>query len=118
MQPTIVKEIITLVLLAVFIAAFYLSISPMVYLLGYTAVFAMFVIFAVSLVTKTDRDEREAAHRSTAAEAGFIIGGFMLLLAIAHQTFVMQHADPWLFAILVAMLLGRLVVRWYLDKKS
>jgi len=116
MQPTIIKEIITLVLLIMFITMFYWALPPMLYIACYLFVVAMFVVFVFSLLAKTDRDEREEAHKSIAAEAGFITGSLLLLVGIAHQTFVMQHADPWLFGILVAMLLVRLGVRLYLDR--
>jgi len=116
MNPTIIKEIIALSLLLVFIAMFYWALPPMVYMACYVSVFAMFTIFGFSLLAKTDRDEREEAHKSIAAEAGFVAGGAALLVGIAHQTFVMKHVDPWLFIALIAMMLVRLGVRLYLDR--
>ncbi len=118
MHPTIIKELIALLLLLIFIGLFYVSMPPMAYAIGYLAVVAMFAVFVGSLLKSTDRDEREEKHRMVAAESGFVVGGVLLLVAIAKQTFVMHDVDPWLFAALVGMLVARLVVRIYLDKKN
>ena len=118
MHPTIIKELITLILLLLFIGLFYISMPPMAYAVGFAAVVLMFAVFVVSMIKQTDRDEREEKHRMVAAESGFIAGGVVVLLAIAHQTFVMHAADGSLFMILVVMMLVRLIVRIYLDKKQ
>ena len=118
MHPTIIKELITLGLLLLFIGLFYISMPPMYYMAGFAAVVLMFVVFVISMIKQTDRDEREEKHRMVAAESGFIVGGVVILFAIAHQTFVMHTAEPWLFVALVSMLVVRLCVRIYLDKKS
>ena len=115
MNQSIKKEIIAIILLVVFMIAFYLSMPPMVYMVGYAAVLAMFVVFTYSIFTKTAQDERETAHQSWSAEAGFAAGGFLLLSAIAYQAFMQHNVDAWLFGILFGMLAVRLLVRFYLD---
>lgn len=115
MNPSVKKEIIAIILLVVFMTTFYLSMPPMVYMLGYAAVLAMFVVFTHSIFTKTAQDERETAHQSWAAEAGFAAAGLSLLSAIAYQAIALHYVDPWLFGILFCMLAVRLGVRLYLD---
>ena len=118
MHPTIIKEIIALVLIAVFIGVFYASMPPMAYMTAFVAAVLMFVVFVFAMFKQTDRDEREETHRMIAAESGFVFGGIIILLGIAKGTFVDHNVDPWLFAALIGMLVARLLVRFYLDKKS
>lgn len=118
MHPSITKEAITLGLLILFITLFYLSVPPMLYLVCFLAVALMFIVLTINLLTKTDRDEREERHHTIAADAGFAVGGLVLMAAIAKQTFIMHSVDPELFVALVAMFVARLIVRVYLDKTS
>ncbi len=116
MHHVIIKEIIALALLVIFVAMFYLVLPPVAYIATYIALVSMFGFFVLSLIGTDDQDERQHIHRSVAAEAAFITGGVLLLVGIAHQVFVMQYTDPWLFGVLVTMMLVRLGVRLYLDK--
>lgn len=118
MHPSITKEAITLVLLVVFIGLYYFSVPPMLYMLCFAAVVLMFIVVAFNLVTKTDRDEREERHHTIAADAGFAVGGLVLMASIAKQAFIMHSVDPSLFLALVAMFVTRLVVRAYLEKTN
>ncbi len=90
----------------------------MLYMVCFIAVALMFLVLAANLITKTDRDEREERHHAIAADAGFAVGGLVLMVSIAKQAFMMHSVDPSLFVALVAMFVARLVVRIYLDKTS
>ena len=118
MNPTIIKELLAIATLGIFTFIFYTIPSPMAHLLLFVAVAVMFVVYLISILGRTERDEREEAHRALAAEAGFAVGGCLVLGAIAHQVFVMKEVDVWLFVILFAMLVVRLFVRFVLDQQN
>lgn len=117
MNPTVQKELLALGILIVFTFVFYMVPSMEVYIASFVAVVSMFLIYLISILGKTDRDEREESHRAMASEAGFAVGGVLVLGAIAHQVFVMKAVDAWLFVILLGMLSVRLLVRIVLEKK-
>ena len=118
MNPTVQKELLALVILVIFTILFYTIPSLMAHLSAFVAVLAMFSVYLISILGRTDRDEREESHRAIASEAGFAVGGCLVLGAIAHQVFVMKEVDPWLFAVLFGMLTVRLLVRVYLGRKN
>lgn len=118
MNPTVSKELLSIGILGIFTFIFYNVPSMEAYIAGFVAVVAMFAVYLISILGQTDRDEREEAHRAIASEAGFAVGGCLVLGAIAHQVFVMKAVDMWLFIILFAMLAVRLFVRVLLDRKN
>lgn len=118
MHPTIVKELIALVIIIIFIALYYVSLAPMAYILCSFVVALMSVVFVASILKKTDRDEREERHRTIAAEVGYITTGAVVLIGIIHGTLSHHSVDPWLFIVLVVMLTARLIARIYLDSKK
>ena len=118
MNPTVQKELLSIFILGSFTFLFYTIPSPMAHLSAFAAVVTMFWVYLISILGQTDRDEREEAHRAMASEAGFAVGGCLVLGAIAHQVFIMKEVDVWLFVILFAMLTVRLLVRALLDRKN
>jgi len=118
MNPTIIKELVALFILIISIGLFYASLAPMAYVLCYVVVVVMFAVFMYSILKRTDRDEREHHHHTVAAESGYIVGAVALLIGIAYQTLSIHQVDDWLFVALIAMLVTRLGVRIYLDKKQ
>lgn len=118
MHPTIIKELITLVVIIIFVALYYASLAPMAYILCSLVVALMTIVFIANILKKTDRDEREERHRTIAAEAGYIATGVIVLVGIIYGTFSHHSVDPWLFIILVVMLAARLIARIYLDSKK
>jgi|GEM_PF-3358505 len=118
MNPTIIKELVALIVLVISIGLFYASLAPMAYVLCYIVVVVMFLVFILSILKRTDRDEREQNHHTMAAESGYVVGAVALLAGIAVQTVRDHQVDDWLFVALVVMLVTRLAVRLYLDKKQ
>lgn len=118
MNPTIIKELVALIILVISIGLFYASLAPMAYVACYIVVVVMFLVFIFSTLKRTDRDEREQNHHTMAAESGYVVGAVALLLGILVQTITVHKVDSWLFIALVAMLVTRLAIRFYLDKKQ
>ncbi len=118
MNPTILKELIALVVLVISIGLFYASLAPMAYVACYIVVVIMFLVFIFSILKRTDRDEREQNHHTMAAESGYVVGAVALLVGIAVQTLTVHKVDSWLFIALIVMLVTRLAVRIYLDNKQ
>ena len=118
MNKTIIKELIALALIVVAVIFFYASLAPMAYVLCYIVVVLMFLVFLFGIIRTKDGDEREAQHRIMAADAGYIVAGVTILIAIAYQTINGHVVDPWLFITLVVMLATRLIVRIHLNSKN
>lgn len=118
MNPTIIKELIALVVLIISIGLFYASLAPMAYVFCYLVIVVMFIVLILSILKRTDRDEREQRHHTLAAESGYVVGAVAILLGVAVQTVYLHQVDSWLFIALIAMLVTRLAVRIYLNKKQ
>lgn len=83
-------------------------------LLGGIAVLSL--LFISFVWKETAQDERENLHRLLAGRTAFLAGAGILLLGITMQT--LQHRlDPWLVVALGAMVLTKLVTRWYSRSK-
>jgi hypothetical protein len=60
-------------------------------------------------------DEREDKHRMFAGRVAYLSGLSLLTLALVVQGF--SHAiDPWVPVTLAAMVVSKLVARWYTDR--
>lgn len=112
------KELLALVIIIIFVILFYVSLIPMFFIACTVVVVLMSIVFLVSTFTRTDRDEREQAHRTIAAESGYVAAGIVVLVAIITGTLHGHQVDPWLFVILIVMLSARLITRYHLDNKK
>jgi hypothetical protein len=120
MNKNVILQLISAVVLAV-IALF--LVDPMhawmpdmpheVILAGAVVVFGAIAIFVFS---ENKGDERDVAHRASAGRAAFFAGGTVLLVAIIAEG-LSGLPDPWLVFALVAMVLGKVIMRlfasWY-----
>ncbi|XKT74214.1 MAG: hypothetical protein ACJKTH_02580 [Patescibacteria group bacterium UBA2163] len=68
-------------------------------------------IFAGMIFGEQARDEREETLRARAARAGYLVGVFVLTLAIAVTVLRGDYIDIWIPITLISMVLVRVFVR-------
>lgn len=79
-------------------------------------VVAFFAMFAMFLWRENPEDEREQLHRFIGARFAYVISGTLLLLGTIVQA--LSHSiDLWLPTILTAMVLAKIVGRWYASRR-
>lgn len=81
-----------------------------------TLVFIFFVLFSMYLLREKPADEREELHLFIATRFAYLLGSGILVLGIIIQT-KMHHLTFWLPLALGAMLIGKLIGRWYAEKR-
>ena len=82
-----------------------------------TLVLIFFILFSLYLLFREKSgDEREELHLFIAARLAYLLGSGILVLGIVVQT-VMHHLTFWLPLALGVMLMGKLVGRWYAEKR-
>ncbi len=80
------------------------------------AALVVFGLFAAFVLREDAQDERDEANRTFAGRAAYLVGAGVMVVGVAVQSF--SHAvDPWLVGGLVAMLLGKLGSRLYIDSR-
>jgi len=77
----------------------------------------VFAIFTGFLWKESARDERELIHRMYAGRFGYLAGVSVLVAGIVVEAFG-SHIDPWLIAALAAMVVGKLIGRFYSNKHN
>lgn len=81
----------------------------MMLLCGFAAAFAL---YAGVVFREQARDERESNHLYRASRWGYLVGVVSLSIIIVVQD-VLHQLDPWMLAVLGAMVITKLVVlRW------
>lgn len=77
---------------------------------------AFFAIFAMFLWKENAEDEREQLHRFIGARFAYMIAGSLLLIGTIFQA--LSHTiDLWLPTTLAAMVLAKIVGRWYASRR-
>jgi Ca2+/Na+ antiporter len=61
------------------------------------------------------RDERELMHRMYSGRVAYLLGLFVLTLALVVQGFS-HHVDPWIAGTLWVMVISKLIARLYFEK--
>ena len=83
-------------------------------LLGLVA--ALFAIFAMFLWKEKAADERAVLHRFMAARFAYTVAGVVLLLGTVLEA--LEHSiDPWLPSALAAMVLAKIIGRFYAERR-
>jgi MFS family permease len=80
------------------------------------AVAVLMIGFAVFWWREQPRDERESLNSLRAGRISYLAGGGVLLAGVVIQAF-MHHIDPWLPLSLGAMVLAKLLVSAWWQKK-
>lgn len=75
-----------------------------------------FAAFATFILRESMGDEREVLHRMLAGRVAFLTGSAVLTIGIVFQA-LSHSVDVWLVITLVVMVLSKLIVRVYSDKK-
>ncbi len=82
---------------------------------GLISLFLAFAIFSGFVLREKVYDERDRMHQALAGRFAFLAGTAVLLLGIMSQG--LDHAvDPWLVGALAAMLIAKIVTRWWSDR--
>lgn len=79
-------------------------------------VFIFFVLFSVYLLREKPKDEREELHLFIATRFAYLLGSGILVIGIIVQL-KMHHLTFWLPLSLGAMLIGKLIGRYYAEKR-
>lgn len=115
------RNIIEIVFAIVLVVLGIILVNPMnLWMPDMAQVFILALIVAVLgalaglFYRETAGDEREATHRMLADRAGFLIGAIILVTGLIYQG-VSHTVDYWLVIALVAMVVGKIVVRFYSD---
>jgi cobalamin synthase len=119
MQTTAIKEtaaaIILVLLLLLIVNPYHLWMPDMVHMMAVTALLVVSGFFASLILREQAHDEREGTHRMQAGRSSFLVGSFLLIVAISYQS-LMHALDSWLPIILVAMVLTKIGSRLYTDR--
>jgi putative transcriptional regulator len=104
------------VLLVLLVNPFDLLMPSRVTMLLLGGIGAFSLLFTSFIWKETAQDERENLHRLLAGRASFLAGAATLLMGIIIQTFS-HRLDPWLVIALGAMVLTKILTRWYSRSK-
>jgi uncharacterized membrane protein len=113
----LVVGIVLVVLLFAFANPFDFWMPEVLVFLLVGALLLVAVVFAGLVFGEGSRDEREEAHRTKAARAGYLAGVIALVLLLAYQSLT-AHPDPLVAAVLGAMIIAKLAVRSKLEGES
>jgi len=83
-----------------------------------TALVVLFGFFAVFLWREQGGDEREAMLRHMSDRVGFLVGAFILLIAILVDGIVFHAFNGWIVGALVAMIAAKVLNFIYYDGKN
>ena len=77
----------------------------------------VFAFFASFILKERSFDEREESHRTLAGRVAFLVGSGVTILGITVGA-LQDHVDPWLVAILSAMVIAKIGTRFWIDRNS
>lgn len=110
----IIAAAILIVLLVLLVNPYHIWMPSMAHMMGLTALLLVFAFFASIVLREQAHDEREGLHRMYAGRSAFLVGSFLLIVGISYQS--LTHTfDPWLPAVLVAMIVVKIGTRLYAD---
>ena len=72
--------------------------------------------YAAFFLREAGRDERELWQRAFAGRIALFFSTSVLLVAIIFTT-LKDTPSPWFFAILISIILGKIIGRWYGEKR-
>lgn len=75
----------------------------------------LFGLFASFILREKSIDEREDQHKALAGRNAFLVGSGILMLGIVIQGYS-HNVDPWLVITLIAMVITKIVTRYWSDK--
>lgn len=89
----------------------------MVQVIALTVAAALLVVLSGFVVAERAGDEREVQHRMHAGRAAFLSGIAVLTVALLYQGFT-HSIDLWVPLALFAMVLAKVVARWYSERSN
>ena len=110
-QETVVSVVFILLLL-LFLNPFDLWMPDMLVYMMTGGLVVLFALFASFIWKEGARDEREQLHKMIAGRVGYLAGMAVLVLGVVWES-MMAHVDPWLIAVLGAMIIGKIAGHIY-----
>lgn len=122
MQSLLSKEIMGSVAVVVFafltLNPFHILMSTFFQMCMYGLLLVATALFAGLVARERTLDEREERHRAIAGRIGYVLGLIVLLVGISFQTLSHSPIDAWLVGALVAMVLGKVIARSYIEARG
>ncbi|MCR4330379.1 MAG: hypothetical protein NUV49_00645 [Patescibacteria group bacterium] len=110
-QETIIS-VVFIILLLLFLNPFGFWMPGMLLYMMIAGLVVSFALFASFIWKEQARDEREQLHKMIAGRVGYLSGIAVLVLGVVVES-ITSHVDPWLIAVLGAMIIGKAVGHIY-----
>ncbi len=115
-QETIIS-VVFIVLLFLFLNPFDFWMPGMLLYMMIAGLVVSFALFASFIWKERSRDEREQLHKMMAGRVGYLSGVAVLVLGVVVES-ITSHVDPWLIAVLGAMIIGKIAGHIYGRRRS
>lgn len=89
----------------------------MMFMAALVVLLVAFAFFASFVLKERPMDEREEVHQAFAGRIGFVVGVGVLIVGIFFQGLA-HKLDPWLVLALSAMVITKMVARFYRDNNN
>ncbi|MEK7152107.1 MAG: hypothetical protein AAB773_01625 [Patescibacteria group bacterium] len=115
-QETIVS-VVFIILLFLFLNPFDFWMPGMLLYMMIGGLVVSFALFASFIWKEQAQDEREQLHKMIAGRVGYLAGVAVLVSGVVVES-IMSHVDPWLIAVLGAMIIGKIAGHVYGRRRS
>lgn len=115
-QETIIS-VVFIVLLFLFLNPFDFWMPGMLLYMMIAGLVVSFALFASFIWKEQARDEREQLHKMIAGRVGYLSGIAVLVLGVVVES-ITSHVDPWLIAVLGAMIVGKIAGHIYGQRRN
>lgn len=115
-QETIIS-VVFIVLLFLFLNPFGFWMPGMLLYMMIAGLVVSFALFASFIWKEQARDEREQLHKMIAGRVGYLSGIAVLVLGVVVES-ITSHVDPWLIAVLGAMIVGKIAGHIYGQRRN
>ena len=115
-QETVIS-VVFIVLLFLFLNPFDFWMPGMLLYMMIGGLVVSFALFASFIWKEQAQDEREQLHKMIAGRVGYLAGVAVLVSGVVVES-IMSHVDPWLIAVLGAMIIGKIAGHIYGRRRS
>lgn len=110
--PQIISAVILVAVAVTLANPFHMWMPTMAHMTLLAAAVVFFGVFNIFVFAERSVDERDEMHKTLAGRWAFLVGGAVLLLGIVMQS-LSDSLDPWLVWALLAMVVAKVVMRFY-----
>ncbi|MGB4076257.1 MAG: hypothetical protein WBK28_00950 [Minisyncoccia bacterium] len=121
MHTPLHSSLVALILIALLVAVsdpFMVLLSPPVAMACLVGAAALVTLFAGFMLAEKKGDEREESHRAFAGRAGYLAGLLVLTLGLLYEGFVHHEVPLWLALALGAMIVAKLLARFFAQEEK